>query len=96
MVGKAYVDTPTRLYSNVNVELVSDDDVTVTVTVANRQGVVLEVVHGTSWTRTGDEWLIDTVDGQVRVGAVGGCGCGASTVDSKLPADAAPGAGYLP
>jgi len=96
MIGKAVVDTPAFLYMNVTVELVSDDDVNMTVTVRNRQGVLLETLTG-EWTgREGDAWIVSLPDGVVAVSLQGGCGCGGSSVEPKIAADAAPGQGYLP
>ncbi len=96
MIGKAVVDTPATLYTNVNVELISDDDVTMDLTVRNRQGVLLEVVHGDTWLFNGDAWEVTTSAGLVTVSIQGGCGCGGSGVEAKVPATAAPGQGYLP
>ena len=82
-MSKAAVDTPTTLYSNVTVELVSDDDVEMTVTIRNRQGVVLRVLRGDSWRREGAAWIVDLEDGAATITVMGGCGCGGSSVEDK-------------
>lgn len=95
LLGKTSVDAPDALYTNVLVELVSDDDITMTATVSNRQGVVLTIIHGDAWRYEQNAWLIDTSGGQVVVTVMGGCGCGGSSVTAKsMEGDMM--AGYLP
>lgn len=96
MIGKAQVDTPGFLYTNVVAELVSDDDVEMDVTIHNRQGVVLEVVHGTAWRYESGAWIVTTGPDDVAViTAQPGCGCGGSSVTPKFDGVAA-GNGFLP
>lgn len=83
MLSKVSADTPDYLYTNVIVELVSDDDVTMTATVSNRQGIALVVLRGT-WRYEGAAWIIDLdTGGQAVLTVVGGCGCGGSSVEPK-------------
>jgi hypothetical protein len=83
MLSKVSADTPDFLYTNVTVELVSDDDVTMTATVSNRQGIVLVVLRGT-WLFEAGAWIIDLdTGGQAVLTVMGGCGCGGSSVEAK-------------
>lgn len=82
-LNKATVDTPDTLYTNVVVYLESDDDVTMTATVSNRQGVILVVLVGT-WRYESGAWVIDLPSGGVAtIMKQAGCGCGGSGVEAK-------------
>lgn len=85
--------TSTTLYENCVVELISDDDVTMTAVVNNRQGITLEVIEGPFEARTASAgYVIHTANvGDVFVVPLEGCGCGGTSVTQLNPEDATSG-----
>lgn len=85
ILGKALVSTPSTIYSNSYVELDSEDDVTLTASVRNRQGIVLETISGSfeMLNPTGG-WLLHTDAGDVSVEIQDGCGCGGTSVTLRV------------
>lgn len=82
---KALVETPTLEYGNAAVQLTSDDDVTMTVEVNNRQGLTLALFTG-PWEKRGEGWAVADPAGEVLVIPQQGCGCGGTSVNARAAA----------
>jgi hypothetical protein len=93
-LAKARVASPAWLFENAVVEVLADDDVTMTANVKDRRGVVLAVFSGPFEARAASAgYVIHTADGDVYVTPQSGCGCGGTSQTPLTPEEASVHAG---